>query len=191
MCGLVMELVDMQDLGSCASRCKSSSLFRPTKIFCNYSFVYIKESLQHMSLTLPIKRLRNVPLPRYGREGDAALDLCSGLEAPLVLAPNERADIPTGVAMAIPAGHVGLIFPRSGLGSQGFNLRNSTGVIDSNYRGELVVRIINNGPAPLTINPNDRIVQMAIMPVATCAPTEVEDLDATNRNAAGFGSSGA
>ncbi len=141
-------------------------------------------------MELKIKLLRQVPLPAYGRDGDAALDLRAGIEAPLTLQPGERAAIPSGVALAIPAGYVGLIFPRGGLGKQGLHLANLTGVVDSNYRGEIELNVINNGPTPITINPLDRIMQMAIMPVGTCVPTLVEELDATNRGEGRYGSSG-
>ncbi len=141
-------------------------------------------------MDLKIKLLRQVPLPAYGRAGDAALDLRAAIEAPITLAPNERAAIPSGVALAIPAGFVGLVFPRGGLGNQGLHLANATGVIDSNYRGEIGLNVMNNGTTPLTINPLDRIMQIAIMPVATCVPVAVEELDATNRGDGRYGSSG-
>jgi dUTP pyrophosphatase len=141
-------------------------------------------------MELKIKLLRQVPLPAYGRAGDAAMDLRAAIEAPIILAPGQRAAIPSGIAMAIPTGHVGLIFPRSGLGSQGLNLVNSTAVIDSNYRGEIGLNLVNNGPTPLTINPLDRVMQLAIMPVATCTPVAVGELDETNRGDGRYGSSG-
>lgn len=139
---------------------------------------------------LPIKLLRSVTLPSYGREGDAALDLRAALDVPLTLSPGERAAIPSGISMAIPSGYVGLIFSRSGLGLKGLHLFNSTGIIDSNYRGEIGMNVINDGSEPITINPGDRIMQMAIMPVATCIPVTVTELDETNRGEGRYGSSG-
>jgi dUTP pyrophosphatase len=141
-------------------------------------------------MQLKIKLLRQVPLPAYGRAGDAALDLRAVLEAPLTLAPGERTEVPSGVAMAIPAGFVGLIFPRGGWGNKGLHLGNVTGVIDSNYRGEIMLNLVNNGPTTLTINPLDRVMQLAIMPVATCTPVAVTELDETNRGDGRYGSSG-
>jgi dUTP pyrophosphatase len=141
-------------------------------------------------MQLKIKLLREVPLPAYGRAGDAALDLRAVIDAPLTLAPGERAEVPSGVALAIPTGFVGLVFPRGGWGNKGLHLGNVTGVIDSNYRGEIMLNLINNGPASLTINPLDRVMQLAIMPVVACQPLAVTELDATHRGDGKYGSSG-
>jgi dUTP pyrophosphatase len=112
------------------------------------------------------------------------------LEGPLTLAPNARAEIPSGVALAIPYGHVGLLMPRGGLGRKGLNLAHAMGVIDSNYRGEVMMNVVNTGLESLTIKPMDRILQLAILPIATCSIKEVSELDVTPRNDDRYGSSG-
>lgn len=141
-------------------------------------------------MKLQVKTLRNGVLPQYGRAGDAAFDLQAAIDQPLTLKPGERAKIGSGVAMAIPAGHVGLVFPRSGLGSRGLTLMNGTGVIDSNYRGEIFLTLVNTGVETFTINPLDRILQMTIIPVPALTIEAATELEETNRGASGFGSSG-
>ncbi|PIZ31191.1 MAG: dUTP diphosphatase [Alphaproteobacteria bacterium CG_4_10_14_0_8_um_filter_53_9] len=139
---------------------------------------------------LKIQLLRDIPLPAYGRDGDAALDLCAVIEAPTTLAVGDRMWAGTGFNIAIPAGYVGLVLPRSGLGSRGLTFVNNTGAIDSNYRGEIKLHIINTGVEPLHISPLDKIAQLLIMPVATVTVTPVDSLDETVRGTDGFGSSG-
>ena len=129
-------------------------------------------------------------VPRYGRAGDAALDFYAHLEAPVVLPPGGRAQVGTGIAMAIPQGDFGLLAPRSGLGSRGLTLANTVGIIDSNYRGELLVNLINTGEDTLTVNPGDKFVQLVILPVTACEVALVDELDETTRGTDGFGSSG-
>ncbi len=141
-------------------------------------------------MDLRIKLLRNAVLPEYSRAGDAALDLRATMDAEVTLTPGGRAEIGSGVAVAIPAGHVGLVVPRSGTGKRGLHLANSTGVIDSNYRGEISLNVVNTGVERITIQPNDRIMQFLIMPVATCTVVQADELDETNRGTGGFGSSG-
>jgi len=140
---------------------------------------------------LPIKRLDpDLPLPRYAHAGDAGLDLLSAVDA--VIDPFERALIPTGIALAIPAGHAGFVQPRSGLALKyGLSFPNTPGLIDSHYRGEVKVIVVNLDPSePIQISRGDRFAQLVIQPVATCEPVEVVDLDATTRGEGGFGSSG-
>lgn len=141
-------------------------------------------------MRLPLKKLRNVPTPAYAREGDAALDLRACVTAPVTLNPGERMEIASGIAVAIPSGHVGFLMPRGGLGSKGLTLVNTTGVIDSNYRGEIMMNVVNTGPNPITFAPHDRIMQLVIVPIAVCTVEEVDELDSTNRGEGRYGSSG-
>ncbi len=130
-------------------------------------------------------------LPRYATPGAAGMDLSACLDEPITLAPGERALVPTGLSVAIPPLHVGLVFARSGLAvKHGVTLSNGVGVIDSDYRGELRVGLVNLGTEPQTISHGERIAQMAIMPVVQTKCVEVEELDGTARGAGGFGSTG-
>ena len=131
-------------------------------------------------------------LPQYATPGSAAADLCAVLEAPLTLAPRERAVIPTGVAIALPhAGFVALVFARSGLGiKHGITLSNGVGVIDSDYRGEISVGLVNLSDAPYTIVHGERIAQLSIVPVVQAKFLPVEALEDTVRGTGGLGSTG-
>ena len=135
---------------------------------------------------------REIPLPQFATAGSAAMDLHACVDAPVTLKAGERAVIPTGLAMALPSsGYVALVFARSGLGiKQGVCLSNGVGVIDSDYRGEIGVGLVNLGDAPYTVQPGDRIAQLMVVPVVQPAVTVVEDLDETERGAGGFGSTG-
>ena len=142
-------------------------------------------------MRLPFRRLDpTVPLPAYARPGDAGLDLRANVDAEV--APGERAMIPTGLAVAIPEGHAGLVLPRSGLASrQGLTLANAPGLIDAGYRGEIVCAVVNLDPAqPVKIARGDRIAQLVIVPFAAGEPEAVDDLPETTRGADGFGSTG-
>jgi dUTP pyrophosphatase len=140
---------------------------------------------------LVVKRLRpDATLPAYMTEGAAGLDLAAALDAPLVLAPGARAMVPTGLALAIPPGYEGQVRPRSGLASrQGVTCLNTPGTIDSDYRGEVKVILINLGQAPVTIQHGDRIAQLVVAEVARLPVVEGE-IDDTARGAGGFGSTG-
>lgn len=129
-------------------------------------------------------------LPTYARPGDAGADLRSTED--IVLAPGERRLVGTGVSLAIPEGHVGLVTPRSGLAARaGLSIVNSPGVIDSGYRGEIRVCLINLDPAvPVELAAGDRIAQLVIMPFVHASFVPVEALDATVRGAGGYGSTG-
>ncbi len=130
-------------------------------------------------------------LPRYQTAGAAGLDLCASLEHAVVLAPGERALIPTGVALAIPAGYEGQVRPRSGLAARrGVTVLNTPGTIDSDYRGEVAVILANLGAEPFTVEPGDRVAQLVIAPVGRAETEVVEDLDPTERGAGGFGHTG-
>ena len=134
---------------------------------------------------------KEIPLPFYATEGAAAMDLHACLEAPLTLPVGERTIVPTGLAVAIPAGYVGILAVRSSMGiKRGVTLANGIGVIDSDYRGEVGVGLVNIGSDAYTILPGDRIAQLMVIPVAQPALELVEELPATDRGDGGFGSTG-
>lgn len=140
------------------------------------------------------RRLREAAiLPAYQTEGAAGLDLCACPEdgQPAVVEPGARTLVPTGLAFAIPSGFEGQVRPRSGFAlKQGMTVLNSPGTIDSDYRGEVKVILINLGQAAVTIQPGDRIAQLVIAPVAHARLLEVDSLDDTARGAGGFGHTG-
>ena len=131
-------------------------------------------------------------LPKYQSAGAAGLDLCACLDSPLTLKAGESALIPTGLAMYLQnPGVVALIFPRSGLGHKnGIVLGNGTGVIDSDYQGEIKVSLFNRSRADFVIEPFSRIAQMVIVPILHAQFSEVSDFTPTARGAGGFGSTG-
>jgi dUTP pyrophosphatase len=134
---------------------------------------------------------RDLPLPDYATEGAAGLDLRAALDGPLELAPGRRALVPTGIRVAIPPGYEGQVRPRSGLAwRSGVGLPNAPGTIDSDYRGEVKVILINWSEEPLTLSRGDRIAQLVIGPVLRAVLEPVEDLDATARESGGFGHTG-
>ena len=142
-------------------------------------------------MDLPAVRLdRELPLPAYARPGDAGLDLRAS--EPVKLEPGERRLVSTGLAIAIPEGHAGLVLPRSGLAMQkGVTVLNAPGLIDSGYRGELKVLLINHGPVVVAIERGERIAQLVIQAVAHARLVEVERLPDSARGEGGFGSTGA
>ncbi len=132
---------------------------------------------------------RELPVPRNAHIGDAAVDLHSRVN--LTLQPGERSAVPTGIAVSIPEGFAGLVLPRSGHASRhGIGVVNGPGLIDSGYRGEISVLLINHGHDEVSFTRGDRIAQLAIVPVPSVEWTEVESLDETERGDGGFGSSG-
>lgn len=140
---------------------------------------------------LKVKRLDPfVELPTYAYEGDAGLDLRSNES--FILMPHERKLIPTGLAIAIPEGYAGFVQPRSGMALKvGLSLANTPGLIDSHYRGELKIIAINlDDEEPIHIGKGERIAQLVIQKVPVVRIIEVDELDATDRGAGGFGSSG-
>ena len=130
--------------------------------------------------------------PAYATAGAAAADLCALLDAPLTLAPMERALIPTGLAIELPgAGTVALVYARSGLAiKHGLCMAKGVGVIDSDYRGELRVPMVNLGAQPYTIQPGERVAQLCIAPVYTAVFFPAGALSGTARGEGGFGSTG-
>ena len=149
-----------------------------------------------MSVIFRVKRLphgEGLPLPAYQSTHAAGLDIVAGVpeHAPVTLAPGARALIPTGFALEIPAGYEAQVRPRSGLAiKHGVTLLNSPGTIDADYRGELMVIMINRGTEPFIVRRGDRVAQLVIAPVSHVEIAEVEELGATARGQGGFGSTG-
>ena len=142
-------------------------------------------------MRLAFKRLHAaVHLPSYAKEGDAGLDLRSNED--LTVKPAERALIHTGLAVAIPPGHAGLVLPRSGLASRhGLTLANSPGLIDAGYRGEIIVSVVNLDPEQaVEIRRGDRIAQLVLVPFVHVERVEVSELPESARGRGGFGSTG-
>ena len=150
-----------------------------------------------MTPTIPVTRLphaEGLPLPAYETALAAGMDLRAAVadDAPLTLKPMARAMVPTGLAFAVPAGFEAQVRPRSGLAAKaGITCLNTPGTIDADYRGEVKVILINLGEADFVIRRGDRIAQLVIAPVASATWLEVERLEATDRGAGGFGSTGA
>jgi len=150
-------------------------------------------------VTAPIVRFRrldgnpDLPIPAYATAGAAGFDLRAAVpdDRPLMLAPGARALVPTGFACAVPHGYEMQVRPRSGLAVRhGISVANSPGTVDSDYRGPLMVCLINLGNEPFTIHRGDRIAQALVAPAPQLALVEVSDLDATTRGEGGFGSTG-
>ena len=130
-------------------------------------------------------------VPTYGSEYAAGADLRAVLDAPITIKPNESVLIHTGTAVAIPVGYGGLVYARSGIAcKRGLAPSNKVGVIDADYRGEIMVSLHNHGTTEQTIDPDERIAQMVVTPFIHCEYEETDNLDDTERGAAGFGSTG-
>ncbi len=144
------------------------------------------------SVTIALKRLphgEGLTLPAYATDGAAGMDVVSAED--VTLAPGQRHPVATGLAMAIPHGFEIQVRPRSGLAlKHGITVPNTPGTIDSDYRGELKVIMINHGSEPFVIARGDRVAQLVVAPVTQGQWLEVEELDATERGAGGFGSTG-
>jgi dUTP pyrophosphatase len=145
-------------------------------------------------LAVKVKRLEDsddMPLPSYGSEGSSGMDIRASVREATVLKPGEIRLIPTGLTVSIPRGYEGQIRPRSGLALKyGIGIINSPGTIDSDYRGEICVIVINWGEQPFTIRRGDRIAQMVMAKVFKADIVEVDELDNTLRGVGGFGHSG-
>ncbi len=139
-----------------------------------------------------VKRVRpGARLPRYMSDLAAGMDLFACLPSPLTLVPGERKAVPTGIAVALPPGWELQIRPRSGLAlKHGITLLNSPGTIDADYRGEIKVILVNLGQEPFTVEPDMRIAQAVLAPVARALLEEVEDLPPSRRGEGGFGHTG-
>ncbi len=135
---------------------------------------------------------QDIPVPRYATDGAAAMDLCACIDAPVTLPAGGRQVIPTGIAIALPSpDYVALLFARSGLGiKKGIALSNGVGVIDSDYRGEIAVGLVNLSQEDYSVLPGDRIAQLMITPVVRPTVCLTDTLDETERGAGGLGSTG-
>ena len=147
-----------------------------------------------MTVRLELKRLAHgadLPLPAYQSDLAAGLDLLAAVDEPLLLEPGKRALVPTGLAMAIPAGYEGQVRPRSGLAAKnGVTVLNTPGTIDADYRGEVKVILINLGEDAFTVERGARIAQLIIAPIHQAEIVGVETLSETARGDGGFGSTG-
>ena len=143
-------------------------------------------------MVVRFKKLRpQAVLPRYMSAEAAGLDLASAAEAPVIVAPGARVGVPTGLAMELPPGFEGQVRPRSGLAiKHGITVVNAPGTIDSDYRGELTVLLVNLGADAYTIEPGARIAQLVIAPVTRAEIAEVSELSSTVRGGGGFGHTG-
>lgn len=141
---------------------------------------------------LLVRRLRSdAVIPQRMTEHAAGLDLSAAIDEPITLEPGARAAVGTGIAVAVAPGYEAQVRPRSGLArGRGVTVLNSPGTIDADYRGELLVLLINFGHEPVRIESGQRIAQLVVAPVELCVPEEVDDLPTTVRGADGFGSTG-
>ena len=145
-----------------------------------------------MATPVPVKILRpNAKLPTYGSEFAAGADLYACLDAPVTIQPHETYLVPTGLSLELPVGWAGMIHARSGMAAKrDLAPANKVGVIDCDYRGEVMVSLHNHGTKPQTVEPGERIAQLLIMPYLTAQFFEVEELSNTVRGEGGFGSTG-
>ena len=147
-----------------------------------------------MSVTISVSALphfADLPLPAYESLGAAGMDIAAAITADIVIAPGARHAVPSGLAIAVPAGHEVQIRPRSGLALRhGVTVANAPGTIDSDYRGEVKVILINLGEASFTVSRGMRIAQMVVAPVIQASLALVDTLDSTKRGDGGFGSTG-
>ena len=142
--------------------------------------------------TIRVKKLHpNAKLPSYGSDEAAGADLYACLEETVTIQPGEIFWVPTGIALEVPAGCAGLIYARSGMAcKRGLAPANKVGVVDSDYRGEIIVALHNHGSVPQLVENGERVAQFVITPVLTPAYEAVEELTDTARNQGGFGSTG-
>lgn len=146
------------------------------------------------NISIAVTRLAHadgLPLPAYATPGAAGMDIVAAVDLPVMLAPGARMAVPTGLAMAIPHGFEVQVRPRSGLAlKHGLTVANAPGTIDSDYRGEVMVLLVNLGAEPVLIERGQRIAQLVAAPVTRAAMVVVDSLDATARGQGGFGSTG-
>ena len=145
-----------------------------------------------MTAPVAVKKLRpNAKLPTYGSEFAAGADLYACLDAPVTIQPHETYLVPTGLSLELPVGWAGMVHARSGMATKrDLAPANKVGVIDCDYRGEVMVSLHNHGTKPQTVEPGERIAQLVIMPYLTAQFFETEELSDTVRGAGGFGSTG-
>ena len=143
-------------------------------------------------MNVSVKKLRpGATLPTYGSEEAAGADLYACIDAPVTIAPGETAFIPTGLAMELPKGYVGLVYARSGLAcKRGLAPANKVGVIDSDYRGEFLIALYNQNSVAQTVENGERLAQLVVTPVLTPRYVETESLSESGRGIGGFGSTG-
>ncbi len=144
-----------------------------------------------MAVPIALTRLDpQVPVPSYSRPGDAGADLTSTID--VTIAPGERVQVPTGIAIALPDGHAAFVHPRSGLAwRHGISIVNTPGTIDAGYRGEIIVVLVNHDPRePFEVRRGDRIAQLVVQRVEQADFREVDQLDETERGTGGYGSTG-
>ena len=143
-------------------------------------------------MKIAVKKLRETAiLPTFGSPEAAGADLYACLEAPVTVAPGQTVFVPTGLAMELPVGYVGLVYARSGLAcKRGLAPANKVGVIDSDYRGEFIVALHNHGTEPQTVASGERIAQLVVAPILMPEYVETDSLSATQRGTGGFGSTG-
>jgi dUTP pyrophosphatase len=148
-----------------------------------------------MAVKIPVKRLPHgdgLPLPTRQSEGAAGLDLLAAIDAPIVIAPGARALVPTGLALELPKSHEAQVRPRSGLAlKNGVTVLNAPGTIDSDYRGEIGVILVNHGAEPFEVTRGARIAQLVVAKVEQATLVEAKAITKTKRGAGGFGSTGA
>lgn len=146
------------------------------------------------TIDVPVLKLASsdgIPLPAYATPGAAGLDLAAAVAEPIVIAPGGRAMVPTGLAIALPVGFEAQVRPRSGLAARaGITVLNTPGTIDSDYRGEIQVILVNLGDAPFKVIRGERIAQLVVAPVTQLAWRATDRLPDTARGAGGFGSTG-
>jgi dUTP diphosphatase len=154
-------------------------------------------SLISLSLTIPVQITRvgppapDIPLPSYATEGSAGVDLRAAIPEELLLKPGERWLVPTGIAIALPMGYEAQVRPRSGLAAEhGIGILNAPGTIDSDYRGEIKVILMNYSQESFLIRRGERIAQLVVAPYVRMGWTETESLDETSRGSGGFGHTG-
>ncbi len=145
-----------------------------------------------MTTPVAVKKLRpNAKLPTYGSEFAAGADLYACLDAPVTIQPHETYLVPTGLSLELPVGWAGMVHARSGMATKrDLAPANKVGVIDCDYRGEIMVSLHNHGTVPQTVEPGERIAQLVIMPYLTAQFFETEELSDTVRGEGGFGSTG-
>lgn len=145
-------------------------------------------------VTVAVERLAHgadLPLPHYATPGSAGMDLLCAVADPVTLAPGERRLLPTGLAIALPAGYEAQVRPRSGLAlKHGLTVLNAPGTVDADYRGEVGVILVNLGQAPVTLRRGDRIAQLVVAPVSRARWHEATGLAPSERSTGGFGSTG-
>ena len=146
------------------------------------------------TIDVPVLKLASadgLPLPEYATPGAAGLDLAAAVSEPIVIPPGGRVMVPTGLAIALPAGFEAQVRPRSGLAARaGVTVLNAPGTVDSDYRGEIQVILVNLGDAPFKVSRGERIAQLVVAPVTQLAWRATDRLPETTRGAGGFGSTG-